>query len=229
MQNEKLSALMDGESFDSELFNDLSRDVKLQQSWQRYHLIRDVMRGDAGEVLHLDIADRVAAAIAEEPVRIAPQAVKESQPAPETWQKSPFWRRARPFTARIAQFGIASHLTQIGVAACVSLAVIVGVQHYNTQQGVGQDSSQPENPVFNTLPMMGQASPVSLGVPSANSAGVDNGNQQVQEQRRRINAILQDYELQRRLHADTLQFDQQDAQQAAVQVPGTQSLGMQPQ
>lgn len=64
MHNEKLSALMDGESFDSELFNDLSRDVKLQQSWQRYHLIRDVMRGDAGEDLHLDIADRVAAAIA---------------------------------------------------------------------------------------------------------------------------------------------------------------------
>lgn len=110
MHNEKLSALMDGEPFDSELFNDLSRDVKLQQSWQRYHLIRDVIRGDAGEVLHLDIADRVAAAIAEEPVRIAPQTVKESQPAPETWQKSPFWRRARPFTARIAQFGIASHL-----------------------------------------------------------------------------------------------------------------------
>lgn len=79
--------------------------------------------------------------------------------------------------------------------------------------------------------MMGQASPVSLGVPSANSARVDNGNQQmqVQEQRRRINAILQDYELQLRLHADTLQFDQQDAQQAAVQVPGTQSLEIQPQ
>lgn len=233
MHNEKLSALMDGESFDSELFNDLSRDVKLQQSWQRYHLIRDVMRGDAGEVLHLDVADRVAAAIAEEPVRIAPQAVTESQPAPETWHRSPFWRRVRPFTALIAQTGVASHLTQIGVAACVSLAVIVGVQHYNTQQVVGQDSNQPENTVFNTLPMMGQASPVSLGVPSANGAGVDNGNQQVQvqvqEQRRRINAIMQVYELQRRLHADTLQFDQQDAQQAAVQVPGTQSLGMQPQ
>ena len=55
---------------------------------------------------------------------------------------------------------------------------------------------------------MGQASPVSLGVPSANGAGVNNGSQQMQmqEQRRRINAILQDYELQRRLHADTLQF-----------------------
>lgn len=231
MHNEKLSALMDGESFDSELFNDLSRDVKLQQSWQRYHLIRDVMRGDAGEVLHLDIADPVAAAIAEEPVRIAPQAVTESQPAPDTWHRSPFWRKAQPLTSRVARLGIASHLTQIGVAACVSLAVIVGVQHYNIQQSVVQDSSPPENPVFNTLPMMGQALPVSLGVPSANGAGVDNGSQQmqVQERRRCINAILQDYELQRRLHADTLQFDQQDAQQAAVQVPGTQSLRMQPQ
>ncbi|TCV92197.1 anti-sigma-E factor RseA [Biostraticola tofi] len=219
MYNEKLSALMDGESFDNELLNHLSRDADLQQSWQSYHLIRDTMRGDIGETLHLNIADRVAAAIAQEPVRLVPGSVKESQPQPETWQKLPFWHRARPFAA---------HLTQIGVAACVSLAVIVGVQHYN--QPVSNGSEQPESPVFNTLPMMGQASPVSLGIPSANT-GVDNGlqQQQVQEQRKRINAILQDYELQRRLHSDQLQFDSHETQQAAVQVPGTQSLGTQPQ
>ena len=81
----------------------------------------------------------------------------------------------------------------MGVAACVSLAVIVGVQHYN---GQSETSQQPETPVFNTLPMMGKASPVSLGVPS--EATANNGQQQqVQEQRRRINAMLQDYELQR--------------------------------
>lgn len=155
MYNEKLSALMDGESFDSELFNDLSRDVKLQQSGQRYHLIRDVMTGDAGEVLHLDIADRVAAAIAEEPVRIAPQAVMESEPMPDSWHRSSFWRKARPLTSLVVRLGVASHLTQIGVAACVALAFIVCVQHYNTQQDGAQDSSQPEKPVFNTLSMMG--------------------------------------------------------------------------
>ena len=93
-------------------------------------------------------------------------------------------------------------LTQMGVAACVSLAVIVGVQHYNGQSDSAQ---QPEAPVFNTLPMMGKASPVSLGVPADASAG--SGQQaQVREQRRRINAMLQDYELQRRLHAEQLQF-----------------------
>ncbi|MCQ4010717.1 anti sigma-E factor RseA C-terminal domain-containing protein, partial [Klebsiella pneumoniae] len=64
----------------------------------------------------------------------------------------------------------------------------------------------------------GKASPVSLGVPADASAG--SGQQaQVQEQRRRINAMLQDYELQRRLHAEQLQFGQAQTQQAAVQVP----------
>ena len=219
MRNEKLSALMDGETFDNELLNDLSRDDKLQQSWQRYHLIRDTLRGDIGETLHLDIASRVAAAIAQEPVRLVPDAVKESQPQPETWHKLPFWHRARPWVA---------HASQIGLAACVSLAVIVGVQHYN--RPAGTNDAQPEAPVFNTLPMMGQASPVSLGVPSG-GAVADTGTQQqqVQEQRKRINAILQDFELQRRVHSTQLQFDQHETQQAAVQVPGTQSLGMQPQ
>ncbi|WP_268648233.1 RseA family anti-sigma factor, partial [Escherichia coli] len=46
MQKEKLSALMDGESFDSELLSSLSQDRTLQQSWQSYHLIRDTLRGD---------------------------------------------------------------------------------------------------------------------------------------------------------------------------------------
>ncbi|XBS68823.1 anti-sigma-E factor RseA [Acerihabitans sp. KWT182] len=219
MRNEKLSALMDGELFDNELINALSKDDALQQSWQRYHLIRDTLRGDIGETLHLDLADRVAAAIAREPVRLAPAAVKESQPQPEIWRKMPFWRKARPWVA---------HATQIGLAACVSLAVIVGVQHYN--QPVNNNDAQPEAPVFNTLPMMGQASPVSLGVPSGGAvADAGSQQQQVQEQRKRINAILQDFELQRRVHSTQLQFDQHETQQAAVQVPGTQSLGMQPQ
>ena len=111
------------------------------------------------------------------------------------------------------------------MAACVSLAVIVGVQQYN-KPVEGQSS---DSPVFNTLPMMGQASPVSLGVPAENASAPANSNQQVQDQRRRVNALLQDYELQRRLHAEQLQFDQSPDQQAAAQVPGNQSLGMQSQ
>ncbi|CAI2485840.1 Sigma-E factor negative regulatory protein [Serratia ficaria] len=217
MQKEKLSALMDGESFDSELMSSLSQDRTLQQSWQSYHLIRDTLRGDIGQVMHLDIADRVAAALEKEPARLVPSAVPESQPQPHTWQKMPFWDKVRPW---------ASQITQIGMAACVSLAVIVGVQHYNqptTQQGAA------ESPAFMTLPIMGQASPVSLGVPADSFSTGSGQQQQVQEQRKRINAMLQDYELQRRLRSDQLQLEQSNPQQAAVQVPGTQSLGMQQQ
>ena len=207
MQKEKLSALMDGETLDNELLNELERSSEMQKTWESYHLIRDSLRGDTSEVLHFDISARVMAAIENEPVRQTVPLIPESQP---------FWQKVRPW---------ASSLTQMGVAACVSLAVIVGVQQYN---GQSDSSQQPEAPVFNTMPMMGKASPVSLGVPAEASAG--SGQQaQVQEQRRRINAMLQDYELQRRLHAEQLQFGQAQTQQAAVQVPGYQTLGTQSQ
>jgi len=216
MQKEKLSALMDGETLDSELLNELSHSPEMQETWESYHLIRDTLRGDTGEVLHFDISARVMAAIENEPVHQTTPLIPEAQPAPHQWQKMPFWHKVRPW---------ASQLTQMGVAACVSLAVIVGVQHYNTQSETNQ---QPEAPVFNTLPMMGKASPVSLGVPADASAS-GGQQQQVQEQRRRINAMLQDYELQRRLHSEQLQFEQAQTQQAAVQVPGNQTLGTQSQ
>ncbi|MCT4701543.1 anti-sigma-E factor RseA [Enterobacteriaceae bacterium H20N1] len=215
MQKEQLSALMDGETLDSELLNALSKDKDLQQSWESYHLIRDTMRGDTSEILHFDISANVMAAIENEPARQVTPLIPEQQPQPQQWQKMPFWQKVRPW---------ASQLTQMGVAACVSLAVIVGVQHYNGQL---DNPAQPETPVFNTLPMMGKASPVSLGIPSDSTAST--GQQQVQEQRRRINAMLQDYELQRRLHAEQLQFEQAQTQQAAVQVPGNQTLGTQSQ
>ncbi|EKZ9490969.1 anti-sigma-E factor RseA [Enterobacter hormaechei] len=216
MQKEKLSALMDGETLDNELLDELSHSPEMQQTWESYHLIRDTLRGDTSEVLHFDISARVMAAIENEPVHQTTPLIPEAQPAPHQWQKMPFWHKVRPW---------ASQLTQMGVAACVSLAVVVGVQHYNTQSEANQ---QPEAPVFNTLPMMGKASPVSLGVPADASAS-GGQQQQVQEQRRRINAMLQDYELQRRLHSEQLQFEQAQTQQAAVQVPGNQTLGTQSQ
>jgi len=217
MQKEQLSALMDGETLDNEAISALSKDVVLQKNWESYHLIRDTLRGDVPQLLDFDISARVMAAIENEPAQKVTPLIVEAQPNPEQAAVMPFWAKVRPWAAQI---------TQVGVAACVSLAVIVGVQQYN-KPVVGQSS---DAPVFNTLPMMGQASPVSLGVPADNAnTNNSNANQQVQDQRRRVNALLQDYELQRRLHAEQLQFEQSPDQQAAAQVPGNQSLGMQSQ
>ncbi|MCP2230119.1 anti-sigma-E factor RseA [Erwinia aphidicola] len=217
MQKEQLSALMDGETLDNEAISALSKDVVLQKNWESYHLIRDTLRGDVPQLLDFDISARVMAAIENEPAQKVTPLIVEAQPKPEQAAVMPCWAKVRPWAAQI---------TQVGVAACVSLAVIVGVQQYN-KPVVGQSS---DAPVFNTLPMMGQASQVSLGVPADNAnTNNSNANQQVQDQRRRVNALLQDYELQRRLHAEQLQFEQSPDQQAAAQVPGNQSLGMQSQ
>ena len=86
MQKEKLSALMDGETLDSELLNELAHDSDMQKTWESYHLIRDSMRGDTPEVLHFDISARVMAAIEDEPVRNTVPFIPEAQPAPQQWQ-----------------------------------------------------------------------------------------------------------------------------------------------
>lgn len=214
MQKERLSALVDGEYLDNELLNELSRSPEMQNTWESYHLIRDALRGDTAGMLYFDISSRVMAAIEHEPVSQSQPVplMAESQPSPRQWRQMPFWQKVRPW---------ASSLVQTGIAACVSLAVIVGVQQYNNQQS--ESVALSEAPVFNTTPI-GQASPVSLGVPTDTAVG-SRQQVQAQEQRRHINAMLQDYELQRRLHAEQLQFGQSRTQQAAIQVPGYQTLG----
>lgn len=187
MQKEKLSALMDGELLDHELCGALSKDRTLQKSWYRYHLIRDSFRGDVTQVMDFALADRIALAIESEPA--VQLSMRELQPAPETWQKMSFWHKVKPWF---------SQLGQIGVAACVSLAVIIGYQSYSQPE---EQTNTAELAAFNTFSIGGLASPVSYGVAGANNTS--NDNSQEQEQRKRI-AILQDYELQRRLYAEPL-------------------------
>ncbi len=71
------------------------------------------------------------------------------------------------------------------------------------QQYSGQDPAQPEAeqlPVLQTIPFAGSAEPVSLTRDSVAKSSNESVN--VQEQRRRINALLQDYELQLRLNSE---------------------------
>jgi len=189
MQKEQLSALMDGEALDQSLLTELAKDAELQASWERYHLVRDTLRNDLGPVVHVDIAAKVAEAIAlESTSSTVTPLITEEQPTPSRWRKMGFFSKT----------GWGAQLAQVGVAACVSMAVIVGVQHYNHPGDVTSADNQ-DTPAFNTLPMMGKASPVSLGVPGDMFEGTTSTGQ-VQAQRARINAMLQDYELQRRLN-----------------------------
>ncbi|MBW3694088.1 anti-sigma E factor [Vibrio sp. T187] len=200
---QKLSALMDGEMVDKALITELENDQESMDTWQSYHLIGDVMRGEAPKSSEWDIAGSVAAALENEPAHSSltnvhtlntEPVVTNEQPQMEEQPKPREAKRQLP--AWLSQFG------QVAMAACVSLAVILGVQQYG-----GVDSTNPQAdalPVLQTIPFSGSAEPVSLTRESVQQP-VSESN--IQEQRKRVHALLQDYELQLRLNSDTSQFD----------------------
>ncbi|MDH0177029.1 RseA family anti-sigma factor [Aeromonas dhakensis] len=190
---EQLSALMDGDLSDVEVLNELGTDPALQDTWSRYHLIGDAMRGDLPVNLQLDLSDSIMAALEDEPTIVAPKPVESKPAAPQSGSAKtativPFLRRA------------GQQVGQYAIAASVAAAVIFGVQQYQGQDGV------PTNPVLNTIPVGGSASPVSVHYPQDGNRATQRqqglSEQQMQEQRERINAFLRDHQLQQRLLQD---------------------------
>ncbi|ATY80031.1 transcriptional regulator [Aeromonas veronii] len=191
---EQISALMDGDLSDAEVLNELEMDSDLQATWGRYHLIGDAMRGDLPVNLQLDLSDSIMAALEDEPTILAPKPVETApvlQPAVAPVKTD---SNVVPLFRRVGQ-----QLGQYAIAASVAAAVIFGVQQYQGQDGV------PANPVLNTIPIGGSAAPVSVHYPQQDGARARQQGlteQQMQEQRERINAFLRDHQLQQRLLQD---------------------------
>lgn len=192
---EKLSALMDGEVVDKSLLQTIAHDDESLDTWKNYHLIGDVMRGDAPVNPEWNIAGRVALALENEPAHTRLSVVTTTESAEPRLEEQPAAQKARrQLPAWLSQFG------QVAIAASVSLAVIIGVQQYGGSDTVGVQDDQ--IPVLQTIPFSGSAEPVSLTRDSVNRHSSNEAS--MQEQRRRINALLQDYELQLRLNSDNL-------------------------
>lgn len=197
---EKISALMDGELIDKALISELSNDQDGLKVWRNYHLIGDVMRGDT---LHSqwDIAEQVSLALENEPVHNQFDLAEKTEHLDITFtesQPSPAQAR-RQLPAWLGQLG------QVAIAASVSLAVVVGVQQYGGSDSSNLAGHKQQLPVLQTIPLAGTAEPVSLtreSVQRQESAKRYQTETNVQEQRRRINAMLQDYELQLKLNSE---------------------------
>lgn len=176
---ERLSAFIDGEQSPdadiSVLVNDLNRDHGLAAKWQRYHLMRDCLRGDLSTDLQFDISAKVAQAIEQEPYIIAPQS---------SWRDKPVVAAIIPL---IKQSG------QLAVAACVTAVMIFSYQSYNQP-----DPTQPflTAPPAANIGIQGGMAPVSLqqSVPSKR-----NDINLLLEQRRQINALIEDHQRQLKL------------------------------
>ncbi|MCE2597322.1 anti-sigma factor [Motilimonas cestriensis] len=175
--NEKLSAFIDSELAEESFLSELVANEQMVDQFSRYHLIGDVMRGDTPAGMNIDISSAVMSALDDEPTIMAPTVKVKAGVKPAAVSN------VVPLFKKVGQYAI---------AASVAASVVIGVQ-VNTAQ---QDSLTPA-PVLDTVPFVGVAEPVSLQAQPLNSDKLS--EQQDLEQRRKINAFLQDHRLQQRM------------------------------
>ncbi|MGR6980235.1 RseA family anti-sigma factor [Testudinibacter sp. P27/CKL/0425] len=176
MQKELLSAYLDGEYQNDHLLDTLCQDEELQQAWNRYHLVRTVARQETTVLLGTDFTAKMADLIEAEPHFAV------EQPTPAAAQQLPFMQKLRSWL---------NPLSQVAVAASVCLVAVFGVQSYlQSDNGV----VVAENPVLQTLPFTDNIQQVSYNAPSQDVPS----QAQMEQQSKRINMMLQNYELQRR-------------------------------
>ena len=179
--NERISVLMDGETSEASWLTSVLQDSQQQETWGRYHLIGDALRDELAGDITLDLADRVALALADEPTVLAPQVLG--------WQT-----RVKPVAAKMLRYG-----GQFAIAASVAAVSILGVQQYQLSQIAAPVS------VLNTVPVGGMAAPVSVNY-QTDRRPLEHVPQplmteaQQRADQERIAAFLRDHQLQQRLH-----------------------------
>lgn len=124
---ESLSAVIDGEADEFELrrvLDEVNRDDLLAGSWERYHVIGSVLRGERATV-GLEMRERVWAELQAEPAETEAD-TELAIVAPEASASGAGSRRWTP----------------IAVAATVALAVVVGFMGYS-----GLETAEPSTPL----------------------------------------------------------------------------------
>ena len=190
MQKELLSAYMDGEQVNPTFTEQLCQDAELQESWEDFHTIRSIMRHESNVVLGADFTAKMESLIATEEIQV-PNAMT-SQPLPQEVENTPFMQKLKAWFMPI---------TQVAVAASVCLVAVLGVQSFNAKSTV---QSAVDAPVLQTLPFNNGVQEVSYNAPSKDVMTAE----QLEQKNKRIGAMLQSYELQRRVYADSINLGQ---------------------
>lgn len=173
-----------------------------QQKWQNYHLIGDAMRSELPQEVDLDLSAKIMAAIDDEPAIVSPKSFHQQHKV----QQSKAQLAAVESNIEVKQDTVQNKTVvvpfvkkfgQYAIAASVALFTVVGVQQYQLQQQ--EDSYSPQ---LNTRPIIGQVSPASLQTPTLTTPVKEGLTEaQLQEQRRRLAAYIQDHQLQQRLNS----------------------------
>lgn len=168
-QHEYLSAYMDGQDVDKEFVETLTNSPELQQKWASYHTIRNVMQGDE-IILGVDFSAKMEALLENEEIEFQANVEKP-----------------KGLLLKLKRWG--TPLLQAGVAASVCLVAVFGVNSFNANNEVAQTQ-----PVLQTLPFSNSVEAVSYNAPAKDQPTAE----QLELQQRKINALLENHELQRR-------------------------------
>lgn len=172
---ETVSSVVDSYQPNDEIIEDLLNDAHLSATWDRYHLMGDVMRGETSDVINLDLSSEIAAAIADEPTVLAPRTSNSL---------------AAKFKAKVVH--LAKPFGQMAIAASAAGLMVMGVQQNSADNNV----ILPESQVVKTMPFGGIAEPVSLNFQQTSRT---NEKQAFVEQQRRFQALLSDHQQQIKL------------------------------
>lgn len=186
MQKEQLSAYMDGEQISEALTEKLCQDSDLQKSWANFHTIRTVMRRESEILLGTDFTEKMAVLIEQEEIVVAKTLLP--QPKLEETMNSPFMQRLKAWFMPI---------TQVAVAAGVCLVAVIGGQAFIA----GNSKNTQDVPVLQTLPFNNTVQEVSYNTPVTQNTVTP---EQIEQKNKRIDLMLQSYELQKRIYADSL-------------------------
>lgn len=189
MQNrETLSAYMDGHNVNGEFTETVCTSSELQQKWASYHTIRSVMHGEE-QILGADFSAKMAALLEDEVIEAA-------QP---TVEKKGLLLKLKRWSTPIMQAGI---------AASVCLVAVLGVNIVNSNNEV----AQVEQPVLQTLPFSNSVQQVSYNAPAKEQPTAE----QLEYQQRRINALLQNHELQRRTNVGAVVLSETEKEKSQI-------------
>jgi sigma-E factor negative regulatory protein RseA len=187
--NESLNGFITDQTIDEML-----QDEELSSTWQRYHLIGDVIRDETPEQLQVNIADEIANVIAKELVIVAPQAKSTGEITATgtngTANVFSFMDRAKNKISAVAK-----PLGQVAIAASAAGLMILGVQPnaINDDEHVVMPSE-----IVQTMPVTGFANPVSFNYESPEQKAKRQLLKQTEmkqkiAQQRRFQALLLDH------------------------------------
>jgi sigma-E factor negative regulatory protein RseA len=174
---------------------ELASQNELSETWDRYHLIGDVMRDDIPQALQLDLSAQIASAIESEPTVLAPPKVSKSASASVKTTNQKVGQVNKGFKAKVVQ--LIKPLGQIAIAASAAGIMLLGVQQ-NTANNDGPNSGQViPSQVVQTVPLAGYANPVSFNYQQP--ASRQSQKQAYVEQQRRFQSLLSDHHQQLKL------------------------------